>query len=172
MALPVFLLLVMGILDVGQLAYARSLVAGAAEDAARSNSLETVDLTASEAEVADMLELVAPGASVDVTYKSYFDFADVGRGEQLNDENGNGLCDDGESYTDENDNGNWDQDIGADGNGGANDVVLYNVTATFDRLFHMPLLPGEDTYTVAASAMRKNQPYANQAAYVSKAATC
>jgi Flp pilus assembly protein TadG len=172
MIAPAFLFLILGMMDVGQLVYARSLIIGAAEEAARSNSLETADLAATEQQVGDMLKLIAPGATVDVTYRSYFDFADVGRPEQLNDENGNGLCDDGESYTDENSNGNWDADIGGSTNGSANDVVLYNVTATFDRLFKVPFLPGGSTYTVAASAMRKNQPFANQQGYSATAATC
>jgi hypothetical protein len=118
------------------------------------------------------VQKIAPGAKVTTSRVSYYDFADIGRAEAWNDRNGNGTCDHNESYTDENGNGQWDADIGVSGNGGADDVVMYTVTVQYDRLFKMPLTPGETTRTITATAVRKNQPYANQDGYGHEAGTC
>lgn len=170
---PVFLLLVTGMMDLGHLVYAKSILDGAVQAAARSSSLETADTTAADAMVLTRISPVMPGVSVTSTRQSYYDFSDIGRPEIWNDANANGTCDNNESYTDENNNGQWDSDVGADGNGGADDVVLYTVQARFSLLFGGGLLPpnwGHQTLT--STAVRKNQPFANQAAEGSSAGTC
>jgi Flp pilus assembly protein TadG len=169
---PLWILLVLGTLDMGQMAYAKSVLAGATQDAARSATLETGDTATADALVQAQVRRIAPGATVTMSRVSYYDFADIGRAEKWNDANGNGTCDNNESYTDENANGQWDPDIGVGGNGGADDVVLYTVTVEYPRLFRMPLTPGMTTRTITASAVRKNQPFANQDGYGSEAGTC
>ena len=169
---PVWLMLVLGALDLGQTAYAKSVLAGATQDAARNASLETGDTTTADAMVESQVQKIAPGAHVTTSRVSYYDFADIGRAEAWNDQDHDGTCDHGESYTDENGNGQWDADIGVSGNGGADDVVKYTVTVQFDRLFKMPLTPGDATRTITATAIRKNQPYANQDGYGHDAGTC
>ena len=172
LTLPVWIILAMGSLDLGQMAYAKSVLAGATEDAARSASLETGDTSEADATVERLVQTIAPGAQVTASRVSYYDFADIGRSEAWNDEDGNGLCSDGETYTDENGNGDWDQDVGESGNGGANDVVIYTVTVEFERLFKLPITPGEEMRTISASAVRKNQPFADQESYGSEAGSC
>jgi len=169
---PVFLLMIIGLMDLGQLVYARALLQGAVEEAARSSALETGDIDVADEEIAEILQPVAPGATIEVTRKSYFDFADIGRAEALDDKNGDGLCGTGENYTDENGNDQWDDDIGIDGNGGAGDVVMYNVTVTFERIFKVGIFKGDDNYVINASAVKKNQPFADQATYSSTAKSC
>lgn len=169
---PVFLLMVMGLLDLGQLFYARSMLNGAVEEAARSSSLETGDTSAADARVAELVDHIAPESIMTSLRVSYRGFEDVGRPEQWDDANNDGTCTDGEAYTDENGNDEWDEDIGTDDNGGAGDVVIYTVSLTYDRLFKVPLLGGDDQVTIEASSVKKNQPFADQEGYGAEAGTC
>ncbi|MDN3645369.1 pilus assembly protein [Pontixanthobacter aestiaquae] len=169
----VFMTLLLGLFDLGQLAYTNAILRGAAQDAARSASLETADTAAADAAVTDIVRTVAPDATVTSSRVSYFDFEDIERPEAWDDADNSGLCDDGEAYSDENANGRWDQDIGVSGNGGAGDVVIYTVTVTYSPLFPNPFMPGGTTARqVSASAVKKNQPFADQANYGSEAGTC
>lgn len=170
---PVFLLLVTGLMDVGHVIYAKSILDGAVQEAARSSALETGDTTAADAFVLQRVSPVMPDVTVTSTRKSYYDFSDIGRPEIWNDANSNGTCDNGESYTDENGNGSWNSDAGSNGNGGANDVVLYTVKARFGLLFAGGLLPASwADQTLTSIAVRKNQPFASQAERGSSAGTC
>jgi hypothetical protein len=116
---------------------------------------------------------VFPNATYASQRTSYYDFADIGRPERWNDANNNGTCDNNEGYVDENDNGDWDEDIGLDGNGGANDVVVYSVTASYEPVFKVPFLPEKwNMRSVTGSAVKKNQPFADQREYGSAAGVC
>ena len=170
---PVFLLMLLGMLDVGQMIYGKAILNGAVESAARSSSLETGDTAAADAMVFDRVSSVLPGVAIKSERTSYYDFADIARAEQWNDADADGVCNDGEAFTDENGNGDWDEDVGVAGNGGANDVVIYDVTATYEPVFKVPFMPEAwESRSIAASAIRKNQPYANQAGYSATAGTC
>ena len=170
---PVFLLMLMGMLDAAQMVYGKSLLNGAVEAAARSSSLEAGDTSAADALVNARIKSVLPGVTVTSERVSYFDFADIGRAEQWNDADANGACNDGEAYTDENGSGNWDREIGVSGNGGANDVVIYTVTARYAPVFKIPYMPAMwNERVLTSTAVRKNQPYATQEAYSSTAGTC
>ena len=169
----VFVGLLLGLFDLGQIAYTQAILNGAVQDAARSSSLEINDTTAEDTRIEQMVRVAAPGATVATERLSYASFADVGRPERWNDADADGTCADGESYTDENGNGDWDEDIGADGNGGAEDVVVYTVTVTYDPLFPNPFYPGgTDERRLVASSIKKNQPFADQEEYGSDAGTC
>lgn len=171
---PLFLMLLFGIMDVGQMVYGKSVLTGAVHRAARSASLETRNTNEADASVLDAIRPVLPGVTIKTSRTSYYDFADVGRAEKWNDKNANAVCDAGETYTDENRNGQWDQDVGQkDSAGSANDVVVYKVTATFKPVFQVPLLPklwGERT--LAATAVTKNQPFGNQTSYGATVGSC
>jgi len=170
---PVFLLLLMGIFDIGHMAYVRSVLQGAVQQVARSATLETADTATGDDYVRKVVEGVAPGAKIDITRSSYYDFTDIARPEVWSDKNNNGRCDNGEAYTDENGNGQWDADIGKSGNGGANDIVVYKVSVTYKPLFPVPGLTDRNaTRTLAATAVKKNQPFALQTEYGSAAGTC
>jgi Flp pilus assembly protein TadG len=167
------MLMLMGMLDAGQMVYGKSLLNGAVESAARASSLEAGDTAAADALVKERIEGVLPGVAVSSTRISYFDFADIGRAEQWNDADANNACNDGEAFTDENANGDWDREIGVSGNGGANDVVMYTVTARYSPLFKIPYVPAMwNDRVLTSTAVRKNQPYATQEAYSSTAGTC
>lgn len=170
---PTFMLLLLGLFDIGQVAYAQALLGGAVQEAARSATLETGDPATADARIERTLKIVAPDVSVETSRRSYFDFDDIARPEQWNDEDNNGTCNDDESFTDENGNGQWDADVGVGGNGGASDVVVYSATATFSPLFPNPFrVGGMDDHVVSASTVRKNQPFANQTGYGAEAGVC
>ena len=170
---PVFLMFTMGIIDLGNMAYARTVLNGAVQQAARSTTLEGGSTTAANTLIQGIVRQALPNATVTSTRTSYFDFADIGRPERLNDSNGNGTCNAGETYTDENNNGRWDSDVGNDGNGGANDVVVLNVTVSYRSVFAVPFIPSAWAQrSMTTSMVRKNQPFANQASYGSTARTC
>ncbi len=160
---PVFFLLLIGICDLAHTVYARAVFAGAVERAARDSSLETADTSAADASIENSIAPVIPGAEVSTQRRSYFDFTDIDRPEQFDDENGNNTCDNGEAYVDENSNGSWDSDVGADGNGGSGDVVAYTATVTYQPLFKVPFMPSAwTTRTITATAVKKNQPFGTQ----------
>ena len=170
---PVFLMMLVGMLDVGQTVYAQSLLNGAVEAAARDTSLEGGDADAADDMVLDAIGPIMPGVTLTTSRRSYYDFADIERAERWNDANDDGTCADGEAFTDENRNGEWDEDIGISGNGGANDVVIYSVVASYDPIFKVPFLPELwATRTLESSAVRKNQPFADQSEYSASAGTC
>ena len=169
----VFLSLLLGVFDMAQAAWANATLKGAAQEVARTASLETGDPVAADAALQEMLDRIAPGATITSSRASYFDFDDIDRPEQWNDENGDGECNNSETYVDENGNGTWDSDIGRDGNGGANDVVVYTVSAEYEPLFPNPFAAGgTGTRTLTTSVVRKNQPFDRQQDYGTDVGTC
>lgn len=170
---PLFMLLVMGMFDLGHMAYARAVFEGAVEKAARVSSLETGDTEAADQMVENLVRPVLPDAILETERKSYFDFPDIRRPEQFADENGNDICDDGETYVDENRSGQWEADIGIEGNGGSSDVVMYTVTATYTPVFRVPFFPEAwNTRSLRATAVKKNQPFGNQEEWATTTGTC
>lgn len=184
---PVFFLFVFGMFHLGHMVYAKAVFEGAVERAARESSLETADTTAADAMVKALIKPLLPGVTLQTTRTSYYDFADIARPEKWTDNKGkdkfgnwinypgrdNGVCDQGEAYIDENGSGQWESDIGVGGNGGAGDVILYTVKATYTPLFRVPFLPAQWTdKQLVATAVKKNQPFAAQVKYSSTAGTC
>lgn len=178
--MPVFLLALVGCLDLGQMVYAVGVLDGAVEKAARDSTLETGNTSAADAKVRRAIGPILPGAQVTSTRKSYYDFAHANKGEVLDDRNGDGLCTpaspgiEAERYTDENGNGRYDKSLGKTGNGGANDVIVYTVTVRYDPVFAMPFVPLDwSRRSISSTAVKRNQPYAlQQGAYTSKPENC
>lgn len=170
---PVFLLLLLGLADLGQMVYGKAILSGAVEQAARNGSLESVNTTAADNIVKAAIYPILPTATVATTRKSYYDFADVNRAEKWTDSNNNGTCDNGENYIDENKSGSWENNVGKSGNGNAGDVVLYTVSVTYQPIFTASFMSNWGaTRTLTAVGVRKNQPFASQDGYGSSAGTC
>lgn len=174
---PMFLVLLFGLLDAGQMIYAKSILTGAVQRAGRDAALEMRDTAQIDTKVFNLVHGVLPGITrndMTATRTSYSDYSDVGRPEAWNDANGNGICDNNETYVDENRSGQWEADVGRTGSAGtANDVVVYAVEVRFRPLFEVPLLPafwGERT--LSARTMIRNQPFGNQADYGSTTGSC
>ena len=161
---PVFLTLMMGGMDVAQEGYALSLLNGITQKIARADTIEKANTATNNATVLATLAPVLPNVTVTSTRLNYDDFTDIGRSEHWNDTNNNGLCDNGETYVDENGDGHFSTDVGATGNGGADDVVVWTVTATYRPMFYAPFVSRiAGTRTLKSVAIKKNQPFAAQA---------
>ena len=170
---PVFLMLIMGTFDLGQMAYGKSVLEGAVQKAARDSALETSSTLVADNTVKNIIGPILPGAQLTTTRTSYFDFVDIGRPERWNDGNNNGQCDNNETYVDENSNGDWDKDIGVTGNGGASDVIIYTVVVKYTPVFRIPFMPAKwYERTLTSTAVRKNQPFAQQTALGSNSGIC
>ena len=162
---PTFFMVLLGIFDMGYNVYARAILDGAVQKAARDATLETGpnSLAVIDNRVSTFVGPLGANATFDFNRKNYLDFADVGRAEEYEDQNDNGIRDPGECYTDENDNQSWDNDVGSDGVGSARDVVLYTVNMTYDRKFPLYRMLGQtQATTIVSSTVLRNQPFGDQ----------
>jgi Flp pilus assembly protein TadG len=163
---PVMLLMLMGFFDLAQTEYARSVLQGAMQMAARNSTLQsglTSQSTIDAYVENQVVPVVSRNPTFTVTRLSYSDFSDVGKAEPYTDTNANGQYDHGECYEDINGNGQWDSDMGTTGQGGADDAVLYTMSVSYKRLFPMARLLGwSANQTITASTVLRNQPYGTQ----------
>jgi len=165
---PVMMTLIMGLCDLSYQVYAKSILNGAMQKAARDSAIQGgADNTAAlDAKVTTMVKNIAKNATIVFTRKNYDSFSVI-KPEPFVDANNDGIRQVGECYTDINANNQWDADPGVNGQGGANDVTLYSATVTYPRLF--PLFGA--TQTITANSLLKNQPYASQSV-VTPATVC
>ncbi len=166
---PVLLTLIFGVLDLGHGLYMQSVLQGAVQDAGRDAGLEsgrTAQATIDES-VRSSVQAVMPfipDEDIAIKRSNYATFSDVGVPEDYEDTNNNDTYDITECFTDQNGNAQWDDDIGADGLGGADDVVYYEVTVGYDRLFPLWSMIGLSQRTTAqATTVMRNQPFGEQA---------
>lgn len=163
---PALLVVMMGIFELGYEIYAKTMLQGSIQEAARLSTIEGAasNMASIDTRVTEAVHGVVPSATLAFDRKSYTNFSDVGLPEDYTDSNDNDSCDNGEPFEDANGNGTWDSDRGANGLGGARDAVLYTVTVTYDRPFPLArLVPGmTDTLTTTASTVLRNQPYDDQ----------
>jgi Flp pilus assembly protein TadG len=165
--LPAFLMLMMGIFDIGFQMYAKSVLAGAVEEAARSSTLESNNLNQSDVDqrVRDAVGNVASYATLSFSRTNYRNFANVNQPENFTDSNNNGVRNPGECYEDRNNSNSWDASGGAAGQGGADDVVLYRATISYNRLFPLWRMLGEpQNESIRVSTVLRNQPFNVQSA--------
>lgn len=168
---PTFMMLLLGVFDLGYNVYARAILDGAVQKAGRDSALEgaTGKINTLDNEVKANLGGLANGASFTFERRNYRDFSKVGLPEDFEDRNGNGIRNTGECFTDENNNNRWDSDLGRDGVGGARDVVLYTVRMNYPRTFPLYNLIGlSGNATIASATVLRNQPYSDQSADTKK----
>lgn len=162
---PIAMLTIVGLGDIGYQLYATATLAGEVQKAARDSTLEGSDdqLALVDAKVKTAVKRIAKEGTFEITRLSYTTFSDVGRAERYSDANENNQYDSGECFEDEDGDGAWDSDVGQDGIGGPDDVVLYNVKVTYPRIFPMASLLGwSQTQEIQATTTLKNQPYGTQ----------
>ena len=165
MVLPVLLIMVIGLFDVGMNLYTTSVVQGTMQKAGRDFSLEApaTRQAAIESFIRDQVKYVAPGAQVTFERNAYFDFNDIGKPEIFDDSNGDNICNNNEAFEDANDNGQWDADRGKTGFGGARDAMVLTAVVTYERLFPIDALIGlDEEITIEASTVLRNQPFDDQ----------
>ncbi|RYY22958.1 MAG: pilus assembly protein [Sphingomonadales bacterium] len=157
------IMVLMGLMDLSFQAYTRAVLEGAIQKAGRDSGIESATPSTIDAKVSAAVKQVVNTATLEFDRKSYSTFGNI-KPERFTDTNNNGVKDATECYDDVNANQRWDADPGKDGQGGANDVTMYTVTATYPRLFPMAKILGwSSTETISAKTLLKNQPFATQA---------
>ena len=169
---PVFLMMLVGVLDIAHGQVVRAVLQGAVQKSARDSTLEIFATTASQATVDARVQNavggLAFGEPVVFTRRFYrtFERAAAAQAELWTDGNKNGRCDNGEQFTDANLNGVWDADGGDAGQGFAFDRAVYTATVTYPRLFPLwRFVGGGATSTATARTVLMNQPYIGQRSY-------
>lgn len=170
---PVLVLMIMGLFDIAHTQYTSSVLSGALQKAGRDLTLEnaTSRQTNIDGRVREQVAAVMPtGAQITFVKDSYFDFSDVKDPEQILGDDpetqpGYNVCEGAknERYIDANNNNRYDLDRGADGIGGARDVVLYTANVTYPRMFPLFTMIGlPRDVNLSASTVLRNQPYDEQ----------
>ncbi|KLI63932.1 TadE/TadG family type IV pilus assembly protein [Aurantiacibacter marinus] len=162
---PVLLMTLMGLFDFSYNIYAESMIEGAVQKAARFSTVESYanNPAALDTKVAGAVRKVVPSADVGFVRTAYSDYSDIGRAEAFTDTNADGVCNANEPFEDLNGNGLWDPTRAREDTNGARDTVMYEVNATYDRKFPLAELIGfEDTVTVSARTILRNQPFSIQ----------
>ena len=160
---PVFLMMLMGFFDLGYNVYAKSILQGAMQEAARTSTIEGATVASLDTRIKSSVQTVLPRANLSFDRRAYSNFSEVRQAEDFDDDNGNGLCDNGELFEDTNDNGVWDSDRGVSGQGEAREAVLYTATMTYQRAFPIAGFIGlSNTFTTSETTVLRNQPFSLQ----------
>ena len=169
---PVLLMIIIGGMEIGHLGYVKGITRAALQVAARDSGLESNSSSqnAVDAALRDRIKTVIPNASISIQRRSYTDFTDVNTPEDFNDSNGNGLYDPNECFTDMNGNARWDADRGrSNSQGGADDVVLYTVSVSYNKIFPLWKLIGQpSTNVISAETTLRNQPFGVQSQQIGR----
>jgi hypothetical protein len=171
--LPVFLLLLFGIIEFSIIMFAKSTMEGATSITSRLGKTGyTQDGLSRQEMLVNLLVEKSNGIlkpeDIEITTLVYQRFSDIGSAEPLSvDRNGNGQYDsaDGDSYQDINGNGQWDADLGTAGLGGAGDIVVYNVHYPWNvkTPIMSNLMENENGYfPLEASIVVRNEPYGGE----------
>ncbi len=160
--LPVLAMVLMGIFDLGYRSYAQSTVQGALQEAARMATVGGFTNEEIDAHVRQRLSAFMSRAELETRTQSYFDFTGVRLPERIvQDTAPLGEYNEGDCYEDANGNGQYDLDRGRDGTGNAEDVVRYEVTFSYPRMFPVGKLLGwDDDVRIVSNTMLRNQPFA------------
>ena len=171
--LPAFLLVSLGGIEIGHLLYVKTVLRGEIERAGRASSLETgiTNMNAIDGRVTDIVGRVAPGATLRFDRRTYRSYANAkNRAEPFQDGNGDGLCNNGETYQDMNNNTRWDADAGLAGLGSAREIVAYDITVRFRPLFpFMERALSTQAFEMKTSTQLRNQPYSATSAIETRA---
>lgn len=163
---PVFMLLLMGIVEFALIMVVYNVMEGATAVSSRLGKTGytaagvTREQTIMSAITTRAGSLIDP-LSLTVTSKFYKQYDQINDPEPYSDANANGSYDAGETYTDINGNGQWDPDMGASGYGSAGDIVVYQVS--YPWAISTPvissLVGAGGIYTITTHAVVKNEPY-------------
>ena len=159
---PIFIVMLMALLDMGHMLYAKSVLNGAVQKAGRDSSLQTGIQNAGAIDLAvkNTVLTVVPNAQMTFNRKNYTDFSNIGAPEPFVDTNNNGRRDPGECFQDTNANGIWDTDSSQANQGSASEAAVYTVTLSYTHIFPVAtLIGGSPTQAMSVSTMLRNQPY-------------
>lgn len=166
LALPVALMLILGMLEVAMVMFVSTSVEGGLREAARYGITGQSPATGTREEaivaIIDRYTMGFVDASpANVSFLTYGSFNDVGQPEPWTDENLNGAYDGGEPFDDLNGNAKWDADRGKIGVGASGDVVLYRIDYDWSLItpFLASVLGDNGVFHMSASTAVKNEPY-------------
>ncbi|WP_336970370.1 TadE/TadG family type IV pilus assembly protein [Sphingobium aromaticiconvertens] len=167
---PVFLLLMLGALDLAHTLYMQGVLQGVVQKASRDSSLESgTDATKQatiDQHIIDQVHHLALNATVDIDRRNFSTYTKAAEAtpEPYNDNNHNGVCDDNEPFQDNNANGRRDADGGSAGQGATQDAVVLTVNVNYPRFFPLDKMIGlPGTVHLAAKTVLTNQPYGQKA---------
>jgi hypothetical protein len=171
--IPVFLGILLVVFEFGFAFYARAVLQGAVDDAARTATLENTEWTAISERVSRQVRSVIPAsdAETDISFNLdpayYANYVDIHLPEDFEDNNNNDQWDSNECFVDRNQNATYDTDVGLSGRGSAQDVVAINATLTYVRPFPLwQMFNIDQRQTIRISTFLRNQPFSAQAAQV------
>jgi Flp pilus assembly pilin Flp len=158
-----FLVMLMGVFDLGYAGYTTAVLKGALEEAGRTASLENTTEAAIDARITKQVNAMNGAPDIVITRFYYENYDDVKLPEDFTDGNNNGIRDSNECFVDRNGNNQWDADVGVSGRGGAQDVVAFTATMQYTRIFPLWSLIGQSNQqTLKATTYLRNQPYSAQ----------
>lgn len=160
---PVFILAILGVIEIALIIFISSSIESALIRASRSATICSAPEAVSRQE--RILEIIAEQTyglvdmdDLALETRVYADFADIGAEEPFRDADGDGAYSAGEPFTDINGNGGRDADLGAAGLGGANDIVLYRVSYTWGLLTPLVQVVMGEGFRYASSVAMRNEP--------------
>jgi Flp pilus assembly protein TadG len=164
LVVPVLSVLLLGTLDLGYRSYVSSIVQGALHEAARMATVGGVSTATIQAHVQSRLQSFSRNATITTTTRSYSDFSGVNVPETITQDTVPlNTYNAGDCFQDANGNGVYDLDRGRGGMGGAEDVVLFEVTMTYPHIVPVGALLGwSSNVTVKQNTVLRNQPYAGR----------
>ena len=164
---PVLMVVIMGLLDMTYRLYAKAMLEGSVQKAARDSTLESGASATANATIDAVVKNAFRKVNGTVTDSNFVftrrNFSDFTKAGKLEPATGpGGQCAAGFTYVDTNNSNSWDDGAVA-GQGGANDAVLYTAQVSYTSLFPVNALFGASTIqTIRATTVLRNQPYNNQ----------
>lgn len=163
---PLMLLAVVGTIEILAMLFAGALIEGGLREASRFGvtGFEPAGMSRKD-RIVELVNRAGIGlvtvSANDISTKVYSTFDSIGKPEPYIDANANDQYDLGESFDDINGNGQWDADMGAEGVGGAGDVVVYSLDYRWPLLMPglVPFIGSDGGVTLSASVAVRNEPY-------------
>lgn len=164
MILPALCVVLLGIFEIGWRQYVSSIVQGTLHEAARMATVGGKSTTDIDNYVKGRLRSFSHAATVTTSTRSYDEFSAVGTPELITSDTApTGQFNPGDCYEDFNNNNSYDLDRGRSGLGGADDIVRYEVTISYPRMFPIAAFLGwGNTESVTSNTVLRNQPYAGR----------
>ncbi len=164
---PVFLTLTLGSMEIGRMLMVNAALEGAVTESSRvaitgniPDGYETVDAYIQDF-IKENLNDVGIDAGVEISMKVYDSFSDIGEQEPFTDTDGDLVCNNGEFFTDVNGNGAWDVDMGSDGTGGEENIMLMEIAVDLPYMTggFIEAFSHESSINLSASTAVRNEPY-------------
>jgi hypothetical protein len=161
---PILVLTLFGIFDLGYKSYLASILQGALHEAARMGTVGDKTTAQIDTHIRNRLRDFSRGATITITHKSYLDFSGVKVPETItNDTVPVGQYNAGDCYQDANANNQYDTDRGRSGLGNSEDVLHYEITIDYPRLFPLTKIMGLSANDqIKSSTVFRNQPYGSR----------